>query len=721
MTLRRTAESSLIPRALREQGRWVRWAMAEVGPPGRRRWTKKPAGSLLDPDVPRPFDEVARDELTPRGGVGFCFTGRVRVPGGWLVALDVDACRDPQTGAVADWALHVVRDLGRGSYAEVSPSGTGLRQFLVVRKQPEHIGRARDDEPPPPLVDKRPGVEFYGLSGGAQYVTVTGAQLPGTSADVLAVDDLSELARELGADQRNGHSGEAGLPRGSGKPPTPEEAAAAVRRAPRGDALLRGDWATLGAESASEAFYELELLALRACRNHGAAALDLIMRSAWGAGLVDSREPGRYTRRDWVARDLARASGKAGAAQPSEVFTPVEVPPPAPQDEWLATPAEARARSRGCRWLAHGLLQRSGVAQVFGDPSSGKTPLAVSLALHVAAGLPRWFGHELDDRGPVLYMVGEDLSGMLDRIAAQAKALGVPEDGILVTLRPAALVRPEERAEWQRRAVERLGGRPPVLVVVDTQARNFGPGNENSTEDMAAFVDAVDAMRRELGCLVLLVHHTGHQNKDRGRGSSALPAALDAQLEVRREGDLVTATVTKLKHAATPRPIRARLEAVQVGTDEKGRPVTAVTVAPASAAAARPDDLGPALLAVLAAVRDSAGEPVGQRGLAELAGTNKKAAAAAAADLERLGLVEVREDGDRGRSRYLLTDSGRRTCPAGAAGTSREPVGTSLAHLLGEEAVSPKNQSNETGLNMTGSSGEEPRGTSQERIDVNDE
>ena len=49
------------------------------------------------------------------------------------------------------------------------------------------------------------------------------------------------------------------------------------------------------------------------------------------------------------------------------------------------------------------------------------------------------------------------------------------------------------------------------MIVIDTLARNFGAGNENSTEDMNRFVASIDRyLREEFGSAILLVHHTGH-------------------------------------------------------------------------------------------------------------------------------------------------------------------------------------------------------------------
>ena len=48
--------------------------------------------------------------------------------------MDLDGCRDPRTGEIEPRALEVVRDLG--SYAEVSPSGTGVKVYLLADPVP---------------------------------------------------------------------------------------------------------------------------------------------------------------------------------------------------------------------------------------------------------------------------------------------------------------------------------------------------------------------------------------------------------------------------------------------------------------------------------------------------------------------------------------------------------------------------------------------------------
>mgnify|MGYP003628691652 FL=1 len=63
-------------------------------------------------------------------------------------------------------------------------------------------------------------------------------------------------------------------------------------------------------------------------------------------------------------------------------------------------------------------------------------------------------------------------------------------------------------------------------------------GNENSTEDMNRFINALDVhFRSQFGSAIVLVHHTGHEAASRARGSSVLPAAVDWSYQVTRGGE----------------------------------------------------------------------------------------------------------------------------------------------------------------------------------------
>ena len=72
------------------------------------------------------------------------------------------------------------------------------------------------------------------------------------------------------------------------------------------------------------------------------------------------------------------------------------------------------------------------------------------------------------------------------------------------------------------------------MIIVDTLQRNFGAGNENSTEDMSAFIERIDDLRDTYSTCIAIVHHVGHGNATRARGSSVIQASVDWEYRVAR-------------------------------------------------------------------------------------------------------------------------------------------------------------------------------------------
>lgn len=93
-------------------------------------------------------------------GIGFVVSNSDPITG-----IDLDHCRNPQTGIIEPWALSIVEALN--SYGEITPSGTGLRIF-VEGKLPEN-GRKKGD------------IEAY---SSTHFLTVTGWRLDKTPATI---------------------------------------------------------------------------------------------------------------------------------------------------------------------------------------------------------------------------------------------------------------------------------------------------------------------------------------------------------------------------------------------------------------------------------------------------------------------------------------------------------------------------------------------------------
>lgn len=218
-------------------------------------------------------------------------------------------------------------------------------------------------------------------------------------------------------------------------------------------------------------------------------------------------------------------------------------------------------------FVVEDIVEADSLCLGFGDPGSAKSFLFVDIALSVATGTD--FHCRPVKQGAVFYIAGEGHNGLGRRFRAWSRHRGVPLDGApcFVSKRPAQFL-DETSAKAVTRAVAQLAERhgPPVLIVIDTLARNFGPGDENSNTEMGKFIAAIDNLRAMFpGCTVLIVHHSGHSAKNRSRGAIALPGALDCEYRIEKVKDCVTLINTKMKDAPQPPPLTFRLEDVDIG------------------------------------------------------------------------------------------------------------------------------------------------------------
>ncbi|MDP2267961.1 MAG: AAA family ATPase, partial [Deltaproteobacteria bacterium] len=180
-----------------------------------------------------------------------------------------------------------------------------------------------------------------------------------------------------------------------------------------------------------------------------------------------------------------------------------------------------------------------GTGVIFGEPGTMKTFCALDIGLSVASNI-NWQGNEIRKTGAVFYIAGEGISAFNRRIKAWSiknnqDLAGVP---FYVSDRAAQLLDDSFQIIQAIDELQFENDAEPILIVIDTLSRNFGSGDESSTEDMARFVAVIDAiLARYRGCTVLIVHHTGLSNKDRSRGSSVLIGAVDFEYKISKQAD----------------------------------------------------------------------------------------------------------------------------------------------------------------------------------------
>jgi AAA domain len=202
------------------------------------------------------------------------------------------------------------------------------------------------------------------------------------------------------------------------------------------------------------------------------------------------------------------------------------------------------------QWLIDGLLQTDTLAVLYGPPKAGKSFLAFDLALSVAAGRPS-LGHEVK-QGDVLYVSAEGGNGVSPRVRAWlAKRGPMPSTASRFALirRPVNIRDGDGDVEALISDI-RAARLNPSLIVIDTLARCYGGGNENSQQDMGVFVAGCDRLREMFpGTTVLVVHHKGWEASHE-RGSNALRGAVDTVIAVDRMDGFTRMEVKYHKDAA---------------------------------------------------------------------------------------------------------------------------------------------------------------------------
>lgn len=239
-------------------------------------------------------------------------------------------------------------------------------------------------------------------------------------------------------------------------------------------------------------------------------------------------------------------------------------------------------------WLIDGLIESHTVGVLYGPSGSYKSFLTLSMALSIANGVP--FANRDVSKGAVIYIAGEgSASGHRKRWQAWNKRYGGDRAAPLRIL-AAPLNLPERDAvsDLLRKAgdLEDETGERVKLIIVDTLARCFGAGDENSARDMKAFLDACERLRADTGATVLIVAHTGKDEDRKIRGSSALPANVDMIFFVKRPDEwagYVVARMEKQKDAEQVSPLWFEMKPVELGHGERSL-VPVVAAAPDQAA-----------------------------------------------------------------------------------------------------------------------------------------
>lgn len=203
-------------------------------------------------------------------------------------------------------------------------------------------------------------------------------------------------------------------------------------------------------------------------------------------------------------------------------------------------------------------LELGTLGMLAGPYGSCKSFVALSWAASISTGTP-WFGREVSQHGPVIYVAGEGASGINGRLSAWEADTGadVADANLLVLPMPVNFGRASEVAEF----CEIVAEHKPVLVILETLNRCAVGMDENSAQEMGRVVNGMyEIQRQTAGGSVFVVHHAGKDGTI--RGSTSLAAGMDTVYTTKGGAQAVALSRTKRKDGEATDELSLRLRQV---------------------------------------------------------------------------------------------------------------------------------------------------------------
>ncbi len=254
---------------------------------------------------------------------------------------------------------------------------------------------------------------------------------------------------------------------------------------------------------------------------------------------------------------------------------------------------EIEAR-RGGKPLLKGLYDQESMIVIYGQSNVGKSFITLDQSMHIALGKD-WGKFKCRQKFAVLYIFAEAGNSAGRRIKATRMRLGIAPNCseqefpfYPITMDVNLREKPTKDRDdvndiiLLAKEAEQRSGFKVGLVVIDTLSTTFAGGNENSSEDVGAYITNTNLIKHNVICTTLTVHHAGKDQAQGARGHSSLRAATDTELEVKSEqmGDRWAreVVVKKQRDGEIGGKIKFALNVVEVGKDDDGDSITSCQV-----------------------------------------------------------------------------------------------------------------------------------------------
>lgn len=557
-------ESLQAPDALRDLKGWLVWRW--VRRPGRPKALKMPYyvsgpvrkhthGSAEDRALLVTFEEAKRAaDLHDFAGVGLAL-----MPEFGVTALDFDNC-------VKDGEIDPrVERLTMGTYAELSPSGTGVRAFM--------LGESPDSK------DSSPADNSFGFETfhGKGFVTFTGniTETTKLTGDENNVAPLTDEVKSFCSTRFTRLSRVRAECVGAGKPTfgfSPEQITDLLKKL--SDDLSYDDWRNVGMavhhETEGDGF---DIWDEWSSNSPKYTSTEYSMERWVSFGRNSSAE---YTTMGTILQMIRDSGGETGMETASADDFDI-LPEPKGGKYNIRSQAEFTNGFSRTTWLVKNFLPKATLGVIYGESGSGKSFLAYDLCAAVARGLETWCGKRIT-KGRVLIIVAEGAQGFRQRIDAYCHQQGIsPRDFEVDYISDFIpnLTMPNLITDLIKEIKERI---PYDLIVMDTFAQVMPGADENSGKDVGAALAQCKRIHAQTGAMVLLVHHSGKDAGKGARGWSGLRAAADVELEITRKDNDRAIKVTKLKDGQDGASMGFKLHTVTLGEDEDGDDITSCIV-----------------------------------------------------------------------------------------------------------------------------------------------
>lgn len=507
------------------------------------------------------------------------------LPGFGIAALDFDSCVDERGNIHPD-----VQQTIAGSYAELSPSGKGVRAFFKG-----DVGNHKKIAKEGLL-----GFETFSTTG---FVTVTGNVLPGL--DLLGLDNtIADVTPAVHAycEKRFGHDtreeiSNADDPLANLKPKlnlTVAEMQAllaqldpdmdrdswirvgmALHHECEGDDTgfeLWNDWSSEGGKYPSQENLREQWDSFDRPRSKARQISMSTVKYMVNALNKDAQKPTVAT-----ADSIAAATADIVSPLPgAKTATALDF-----SGKFKIYDATAMSLRPPPEWLIQNVIPRADVMVLFGASGSGKSFVALDMGGAVARGV-QWRGNRTE-KGRVLIIAAEGGGGVGKRIKAYCQYHNISPDTLDIGTMIAApnFLMKDDIVEVAA-AVKSAGGFD--LIITDTFAQVTPGANENAAEDMGLALANAKALRDATGAMVMLIHHAGKDAARGARGWSGIKAAMDAEIEVaKHDNGEREIRLTKMKDGDDGLNWGVKLEIVTVGKDKHGGEITSCVAIEADA------------------------------------------------------------------------------------------------------------------------------------------